>query len=100
MKLFRIRGASMEPTLQDGDILLMRKRPPRPGEIVVVDHPRFGVIVKRLTERGTLTGDGEDSTDETRLGAYANCRPIGTAVMAVTPSGMRRLSARRSVNRA
>lgn len=39
--LVRVRGRSMEPTLRDGDVLLVRYRPAhaRPGRLVVVDLP-------------------------------------------------------------
>ena len=40
--LFIVRGASMEPSLYDGDLLLVRKprRALRRGHIVVIDTPR------------------------------------------------------------
>ncbi len=40
--LFVVRGASMEPSLRDGDLLLVRKprRAPRRGRIVIIEAPR------------------------------------------------------------
>ena len=90
----------MEPTLSPGDMLLLRRRDARAGNVVVVNHPRFGTVVKRLEADGTLSGDGADSTDAERLGAYADTTPRGVAVLAITPAGLRRLGSRRSGSRA
>ncbi|MEM7729306.1 MAG: S24/S26 family peptidase [Pseudomonadota bacterium] len=98
LKLYRVRGDSMVPTLTSGDLLLLRRRHARRGEIVVVAHPRHGVIVKRIGPDGSLIGDGPDSSDG--LGPYDPATLIGVAVIAITPAGVRRLSARRSGNRA
>ena len=51
--LVRVRGASMEPTLHDGDLLLVRaEHSPDIGSLVVVRLPdRPGLSVKRLVGR-------------------------------------------------
>jgi phage repressor protein C with HTH and peptisase S24 domain len=47
-----VRGRSMQPTLRDGDRLLVHHGArPRPGEIVVVRLPARGLAVKRATMR-------------------------------------------------
>ncbi|NUR06636.1 MAG: peptidase S24 [Nocardioidaceae bacterium] len=47
-----VRGRSMQPTLYDGDRLLVRHGArPRPGRLVVVRLPRRGLAVKRATTR-------------------------------------------------
>ena len=47
-----VHGRSMEPTLHDGDRLLVRHgATPRPGEVVVVRLPQRGLAVKRATMR-------------------------------------------------
>ena len=48
-----VRGRSMEPTLRDGDRLLVRYGViPRPGQLAVVRLPGRGVAsVKRITRR-------------------------------------------------
>jgi signal peptidase I len=61
-----VRGRSMQPTLYDGDRLLVRHgRPPRAGDVVVVRLPDGVVAVKRATFR---RGDGwwveRDNRDE------------------------------------
>ena len=84
----------MQPTLAPGDVLLLRGRKARAGDVVVVEHARYGTVVKRLRADGWLEGDGSDSTAAERLGRYADAQPVGVAVLAITPSGLRRISAR------
>jgi signal peptidase I len=50
MRRFAVVDTSMEPVLSPGDYLLARTRAPRPGEIVVFEHPgRAGFhLVKRV----------------------------------------------------
>ena len=48
-----VAGPSMEPTLREGDrvlvdLLTLRRRPPRPGDIVVVSGPGEEDLVKRV----------------------------------------------------
>lgn len=90
----------MTPTLSAGDILLLRQRLAKTGDIVVVDHATFGTIVKRINDSGNLSGDSPGSTSEADLGAYDPTTLIGVAVIKVTSTGIRRLSARQSENRA
>lgn len=47
-----VRGRSMEPTLRDGDRLLVRHGGvPRPGDLAVVRLPHRPVAVKRVVRR-------------------------------------------------
>ena len=94
LSLYRVRGASMEPTLRSGDLLLLRQRGARHGDVVVVEHPRFGTIVKRVGADGLLQGDGEESTDASRLGKVIDAELRGVAVLVITPSGLRRPGSR------
>ncbi|MEM7765483.1 MAG: S24/S26 family peptidase [Pseudomonadota bacterium] len=98
IRLLRVRGRSMLPTLQDGDLILVRRISTRaaaglaPGTIVCVRHPHFGFMIKRLrahAEDGTilLDSDGQTGADHTDLG------PV--AVTAVTHRFWFRLSGRR-----
>lgn len=98
--LYRVRGQSMTPTLSPGDIVLLRLRSAKRSDIVVVDHPRYKRIIKRIDKKGQLSGDNPDSTPSADLGAYDPATLIGVAILAVTPSGLQRLSARRSGTRA
>ncbi|WP_343045534.1 S24 family peptidase [Nocardioides marinus] len=50
----RVRGASMAPTLHEGDLLLLRyDRAPAPGDLVVGELADGTVAVKRAVERRT-----------------------------------------------
>lgn len=60
-----VRGTSMQPTLSDGDVLLVRHGArPRPGRLAVVDLPPDDTgaprppSVKRLTGRDPAGGPG------------------------------------------
>jgi phage repressor protein C with HTH and peptisase S24 domain len=50
LAVVRVRGASMQPTLEDGDVLIVRVgAEPAPGRLVVVRLPgRDGLAVKRV----------------------------------------------------
>jgi signal peptidase I len=44
-----VSGTSMLPTLQDGqDIMVLKTKKVKIGEIVVANHPTYGLIVKRV----------------------------------------------------
>ncbi len=69
MRLYRIKGKSMEPAYQDGTIVLVIKpRTLRAGLVYIVDHPDLGRIVKRLKAidkgRYFFAGDNRASTPE------------------------------------
>ena len=66
----RVVGRSMEPTLAEGDFVLVdRSRQPRIGQIVVAYHPRRRdlLVVKRLQalEQGRLFLVGDNPTEGT-----------------------------------
>ena len=80
----RVNGRSMQPTLQDGTIILLdtaayRRTPPQIGDIVLAQHPfePNNKMIKRITavaENGRyfLQGDNPDSlanTDSRSFGA-------------------------------
>jgi phage repressor protein C with HTH and peptisase S24 domain len=45
-----VRGTSMVPTLQDGqDIIILKTKNLKVGDIVVAVHPTYGLVVKRLS---------------------------------------------------
>lgn len=47
-----VRGRSMEPTLHDGDrLVVLHGRSPREGQIAVVRLPARGLGIKRVTTR-------------------------------------------------
>jgi signal peptidase I len=77
-----VRGRSMQPTLYDGDRLIVTYgKLPRPGQLVVVRLPARGVAVKRATMRqavGDSTGwwverdNPAEGVDSWQVGAIAD----------------------------
>ena len=96
LRLIKVVGDSMLPTLSDGDILIIKKaRSIRPGFVIVVDHPSLGRIVKRVAEVSPegvrLTGDNPASTSAAEMGLVPSQSVNGKVVLAITPKGLRRL---------
>jgi nickel-type superoxide dismutase maturation protease len=99
--LFRVSiviGESMEPTLQDRDRVIVdvwtyNRRPPRPGEIVLLSPPgRDGVLlvkrVIRVLENGELWVEGDRraaSSDSREWGSVARERVVGRVVCRYWP---------------
>ena len=86
----------MTPTLAPGDYLLVTKaRAISAGFVVLVDHPKYGVIVKRIAsvsgESISLEGDGPESTSTEALGNVTIQAIKGRARLAITPKGLKRL---------
>jgi signal peptidase I len=60
-----VNGTSMVPTLQDGQsIVVLKTKDFKVGDIVVAVHPRYGLIVKRVSiieaDQVYLTSDNKD----------------------------------------
>ncbi|HET7582865.1 MAG TPA: nickel-type superoxide dismutase maturation protease [Candidatus Limnocylindria bacterium] len=101
LDVVEVTGHSMAPTLLPGDRLLVealsyRRRPPRPGEIVLARDPRQRdrELVKRISHVDPSSGSAElegdaadDSTDSRTFGpvpledvrwrAVVRCWPLG-----------------------
>ncbi len=86
-----VRGRSMEPTLRDGDHLLVRwGGHPRPGRLVVVRWPGRPTSVKRAA---VLADDGwyverdnpAEGVDSWQVGAVAPADVLGTVLMRLWP---------------
>jgi hypothetical protein len=86
----------MEPTLRDGDHLLVRwGGQPRPGRLVVVRWPDRPLSVKRAALR---SGDGwwverdnpAEGVDSWQAGAVPPADVLGTVVLRLWPPGRRR----------
>ncbi len=88
-----VHGNSMEPTLLDGDrVLLWRTRHLRPGDIVAALDPRDGArpLLKRLVafEEGSLWLEGDNaagSTDSRHFGPVQRRAALGRAVYCYHP---------------
>ena len=75
--LYKVTGDSMLPNYCPGDYVLAwrhARRSLKIGDVVVVKHPRFGTIIKRIQQvvdptTFTLSGDNaEASTDSSEIG--------------------------------
>ncbi len=98
MRLLKISGDSMSPTLQDGDYILAVNTKPRslrPGFIYVIDHPDLGRIIKRLQkidgDQCVIVGDHSHSTPQSILGPVPKSRLSARAILAFTKTGIKRL---------
>ena len=86
-----VRGRSMEPTLHDGDHLLVRwGGRPRAGQLVVVQWPDLPMSVKRV---GHLDGDGwwverdnpREGTDSWSAGPLTTDQVLGIVLLRLWP---------------
>ena len=99
IKLVKVTGNSMSPTLVDGDYVLIRKprrqRKLTLGLIYVINHSELGRIIKRLGDmkhdRCFFIGDNPSSTPSTVIGAVESSRVIGQVILAIGKSGTRRV---------
>ncbi len=65
-----VAGASMNPVLQEDDLVITRETPRyRVGDIVTYEHPKIGPVIHRITriegnEHFVLQGDNNDWVDD------------------------------------
>lgn len=97
LRLFRVTGESMAPNYGEGDyvVTIRRRRALRAGDVVVVDHPDYGCVVKRVIEcwpDGGVRVAGDNpaaSMSSERLGLVARSRILGRVVWRIPhPSRM------------
>ncbi len=89
--IFKVTGESMLPGLRCGDYVFARKRPKQllAGDLVVVDHDRFGVIVKRIkaalgNNQYTLIGDNPSvSTSSEAIGVIGRNHVVGKVIFRI-----------------
>lgn len=98
LKLFKVTGNSMLPTLAEGDFVLAFRRARQVldvGDCVVIDHSEFGLIVKRITRilpSGNLNVAGDNlamSTQSERLGLVPRDRVLGKVLLPIHGPGHR-----------
>jgi phage repressor protein C with HTH and peptisase S24 domain len=91
-KIFRVTGDSMYPTLSNNDILVTCKKKIRAGDIVVLNLPRFGRVVKRINSLGdgscTLIGDNLSERSRCCSTAQNTENIIGCVVLTVRTGAM------------
>lgn len=92
LSLVKISGESMDPVLPNGSHILFRRSARiEAGNVVLVDHPQLGVIVKAIasmSERGVeLSGFSPLSTSRAKMGVVPLPAMRGKMVMAYLPDG-------------
>lgn len=90
IKIVKVRGGSMRPTLIPGDYIIVTKaRSIRPGFVVLVNHSEFGVIVKRVksVDKNSLRleGDGHVTSTTLEMGDVPLSNVIGRARWVIKP---------------
>jgi phage repressor protein C with HTH and peptisase S24 domain len=89
LKFFRISGDSMAPNLGHGDyaVAFTWLKRPRAGQLAVVSHPRFGVIVKRVKEKTAqgywFESDNALGVTPEQIGVVPARRIIGRVVLKI-----------------
>ena len=96
LRLVKVTGQSMSPTLEDGDYVIIKKpRHIRAGLLYVINHIDLGRIIKRLQDtkhdRFYFIGDNpKSSTPSSLIGAVEKDRMIGQVILVIGPKGLRR----------
>lgn len=94
VKFFRVKGESMLPLLVEGDLVLAADwywltGPLRPGDLVVVRHPVYGVLVKQVehllpgTGQLTVRGTRPVSLDSQEFGPLERRAVLGKVIWRV-----------------
>ncbi|HTV22541.1 MAG TPA: S24/S26 family peptidase [Polyangiaceae bacterium] len=96
LRVVRVGGDSMSPTLENGDFVVALGAPlarqHRAGDVVIVDHARLGLIVKRIAELDPsgnwvqLEGDSAASTTREALGRVPCHHVKGRAILRIAPA--------------
>lgn len=69
MLVRRVTGASMEPSLYDGDIVITRRKTPKVGDVVIAKIDGREVIKRVKSDSPTtlfLLGDNSDASTDSR----------------------------------
>lgn len=95
IKIVKVRGGSMRPTLLPGDYIIVTKaRSLQPGFVVLVAHSEFGVIIKRVKSVNKdylrLEGDGHVTSTTQEMGNVPLSDVIGRARWAIKPGWFKR----------
>lgn len=91
-----VRHRSMEPTLYDGDRLLVSyRRTPEPGDVVVARFPDGTLVVKRVHDRvddgwWLLSDNPEAGVDSRQVGAVRVVLAVAVARLWPHPRIVRR----------
>lgn len=90
--LIRIVGDSMRPLVNPGAFAVFRQRSTyATGDVVLVDHPRFGTIIKRAIDvtpqQLWLEGANSDSLSRETMGPVERRRIKGKLVFQIKRGG-------------
>lgn len=91
IRLIRVRGESMPPLLEEGDLIWVLDwywlvGRPRPGDLVVFRHPVYGTLVKQVerlipqTGQLIVRGTRPISTDSQEFGPIPFSSVLGKVV--------------------
>lgn len=93
LRIFRVRGHSMQPTLNEGDYVVALGRlssrifKPKIGKLLVVDHAKHGVMIKRVCAVNDdcfeLIGDGTDTLSTAEMGEFNTSHLLGKVLWCV-----------------
>lgn len=91
----------MAPALEDGDYAVAKRlragQDIAVGDIVEIDHPDFGPIVKRVKEIQPrdvrVQGQATHSVEADRIGPVARARITARLVWRISPKGLSRIGA-------
>jgi len=61
LRLIKVRGDSLEPDVHSGEFVLVATLPAasrrlRPGDVVVLRHPAYGLLIKRVARLDAQVG--------------------------------------------
>ena len=97
-RVIRIVGNSMKPALRDGDFVLVCKhRRPKVTDVVLVSHPEYGLMVKRLIYQDRsdndmqLAGDNALSISSYHMGKLPSHAIIGIVRICISKTAITRL---------
>ncbi|MGR0278427.1 S24/S26 family peptidase [Marinomonas dokdonensis] len=98
LRLIKVQGESMAPRLLDGDFVLISRWYPslKAGQLVVVDHALYGVIVKKVLHIAPdgqlwLGGENNQSLLSERIGWVSPRRILGKVITCICASAQHKL---------
>lgn len=96
LRLFRIRGHSLEPEYQPGDFVLASKIPflfhlPKIGDVIIFKHPEIGNLIKHIenidpdTDQVIVLGTHPYSVDSRQFGPISRHQILGKVLWHIHP---------------
>ncbi|MGB9641003.1 MAG: S24/S26 family peptidase [Anaerolineales bacterium] len=89
-KIWRVRGDSMSPEIQEGDFVVVSKIPflidLSVGDRIVFHHPKYGILIKRIDKLDPhhqlywLVGTHPESLDSHKIGPIREDQIYGKVI--------------------